>query len=505
MWYSTWKRCPSRRVADARRVRLSLELLEERAVPASLQPGPFGDGPGGPTVTTVYTESNNPAAGQNAVLAFHQNHDGTLSEIGSFNTGGTGQINIPKVIGPDDSSQEVVATPDGRFLFAVNQGSSSISSFRIDPNGGLDLIGTFDSGGVEPDSIGLAGEKLYVSNRGDSAVGHPGTVAPNITGFRIGHDGSLKPIAGSTVTFPVDTSPSQNLITPNGNLLFADIFAVPGSTAAQGNTLAPFQIERDGGLELAPGGNVGAPVSPPLLLGAAFNPNQRLIYAGLTAVSEVAVFTYDKSGHLTFVSDVPVQGAGPCWAAVSPDGQFLYTGDTGTDSVGVFSLADPLHPVQIQEFALGGPHAWPGSPSGTLQTNVFQIALSPDGRTLYAISQNTSPDGSFADGNQLHILSVAKDGTLSEPNGPVLLSTAGVPGDAHPQGIAVVVSREHKRDFDSGEKIGDEGTKGIAPSGTDAAAIHLSSLLSSGTIPDLSNLDLTGLAFMLAHKHEQSS
>ncbi|HZV05680.1 MAG TPA: beta-propeller fold lactonase family protein [Gemmataceae bacterium] len=505
MWYCTWKRRPSRRAADARRVRLSLERLEERAVPASLQPGPFGDGSGGPAVTTVYTESNNPAAGQNAVLAFHQNSDGTLSEIGSFNTGGTGQINIPKVIGPDDSSQEVVATPDGRFLFAVNQGSNSVSAFRIDPNGGLDLIGTFDSGGVQPDSIGLAGDKLYVSNRGDSAVGHPGTVAPNITGFRIDHGGSLTPIAGSTVTFPVDTSPSQNLITPNGKLLFADIFAVPGSTAPEGNTLAPFQIEGDGSLELAPGGNVGAPVTPPLLLGAAFNPNQPIIYAGLTAVNEVGVFTYDKSGQLTFVGDVPVQGAGPCWIAVSPDGQFLYTGDTGTDSVGVFSLADPLHPVQIQELKLAGPYAPPGSPSGTLQTNVFQIALSPDGHTLYAISQNTSPDGSFADGNQLHILSVAADGTLSEPTGPVLLSTAGVPGDAHPQGIAVVVGKGHKHDFDIGEKGGDVGTKGIGTSGTDAAAIHLGSLLSSGTTPDLSDLDLTGLAIMLAHHNQQSN
>jgi hypothetical protein len=506
MWYWTWKRRPCRRVADTRRVRLCLERLEERAVPASLQPGPLGEWSSGTAVATVYTESNNPAAGQNAVLAFRQNPNGSLTQIGSFNTGGTGQINLPKVIGPDDSSQEVVATPNGRFLFAVNQGSNSISSFRIDADGSLDLIGTFASEGVQPDSIGIARDKLYVSNRGDSAVGHPGTVAPNITGFQIGNDGSLTPIPGSTVTFPVDTSPSQNLISPNGRLLFADIFAVPGSTAAQGNTLTPFQIERDGNLDLAPGGNVGAPVSPPLLLGAAFNPDQRIIYAGLTAVNEVAVFTYAKSGQLTFVGDVPVQGSGPCWAAVSADGRFLYTGDTGTDSIGLFSLADPLHPVEIQELALGGPHAPPGSPPGTLQTNVFQIALSPDGHTLYAIGQSTNPTGSFADGNQLHILSVAADGTLSEPNGPVLLSTAGVPGDAHPQGIAVVVDRGHARHFAGDEQSRDEAMKGIDPFGTDADAIHSSSILHSrGTISDVSALDVASLALSIAHLNRQSS
>jgi len=288
-----------------------------------------------------------------------------------------------------------------------------------------------------------------VSNRGNSVLGTPGTDTPNITGFRIRGDGSLAPIAGSTVTFPVDTSPSQNLITPDGKLLFAEIFGVPGSSAAQSNTFAPFQIDGNGSLDLAPGSNVGAPVSPPLLLGSAFNPNQPIIYAGLPGVDEVGVFTYDKSGQLTFVGDAPLQdgGTAPCWCAVTPDGRYLYTGNTASDSIGVYSLADPLHPVQIQNFALGGPQAPPGSPSGTLQTNVFQIVVSPDGHTLYAIGQNTDATGTFANGNQLHILSVAADGKLSEPTGPVLLSAVGVPGNAHPQGIAVVAGRANARAF----------------------------------------------------------
>lgn len=502
MWFRTWKLRPSRRLADSRRVRLCLESLEERAVPAALQPGPLSDFSAGPALTTVYTETNNPATGLNAVLAFHQNADGKLTPIGAFYTGGTGQINLPKVIGPDDSSQEVVATPNGRFLFAVNQGSNSISSFRIDSDGGLDLIGTFDSGGVQPDSIGIAGDKLYVSNRGDSAVGRPGTVAPNITGFRINHDGTLTKIPGSTVTFPKDTSPSQNLISSDGRLLFADIFGVPGSTASQSNTLAPFQIEKNGDLKLAPGGNVGAPVSPPLLLGAAFNPNYPLIYAGLTAANEVGVFHFDKSGKLDFVGDSPVQGAAPCWSVVSADGQYLYTGDTGTDSIGVFSLADPFHPTEIQEFKLGGPQAAPGSPSGTLQTNVFQIALSPDGHMLYAIGQNTDATGGFADGNQLHILSVAADGKLSEPNGPVLLSTLGVPGNAHPQGIAVVVTNGHKTDFAGNGRRHEEIKKAGGTNGTDAAAIDTSSRLTSGTMHNVLDLNLTDLAISLVHRRQ---
>jgi 6-phosphogluconolactonase (cycloisomerase 2 family) len=448
------KRCPARPVAVACRARLGVESLEERAVPAAPQlPHPADSAAA--IVATVYVESNNPEAGHNSVLAFSRSSDGTLSQIGTFSTHGTGQLNLPKVVGPDDSSQEVVATADGRFLFAVNQGSNSVAAFRIRRDGGLDFIGTFDSGGVQPDSIGIVNGKLYVSNRGDAAnpgpggvpAPNPGTVAPNITAFTIDSDGSLAPIANSTVALAVGTVASQNLISRDGRFLFSDIFGVNGGTVPQSNTLAPFQVEGNGTLKLAPGGNVaaqapGATTPAPALLGADINPTRNIVYAGLTGLNEVAVFTYNGTGRLTFVgaSDPNNQGGGgPCWVAVSPDGKFLYTGDTGTDSVGVYSLANPLHPVQVQELFLGGPLTPPGSPTGTpRQTAVFQVAVDPSGRYLYAISQNTSPNGAFQEGNQLHILSVGRDGTLSEPTGPILFAPGEVPGTAHPQGIAVV-------------------------------------------------------------------
>jgi 6-phosphogluconolactonase (cycloisomerase 2 family) len=396
----------------------------------------------GPAATTVFTESNNPIAGENAVLAFRQNENGTLTQIGTFATHGTGQLNIPKALGPDDSSQEVVATPDGQFLFAVNQGSNSVSSFLIRRDGRLDFIGVFDSGGVQPDSVGIAGDRLYVSNRGDITSTHPGTVAPNITGFTIGQGGALFAVPNSTVTFPVGTSPSQNLISRDGRFLFADLFGVPGTSAPQDNTFAPFQVKADGTLALAPGGNVGADVKPPVLLGAAVNPHLNIIYAGLTGANEVGVFTYDETGRTSFVTAVPDKGgAAACWCEVSADGRFLYIANTGTDSVGVFSLADPLRPVQIQEFTLGGPLAPPGAPAGQRQTADFQIALDPSGRTLYVINQSTSATGTFPQGNQLHILAVARDGTVSEPNGPILFSQNDVPTIAHPQGVAVVGGR----------------------------------------------------------------
>ena len=449
-----WKRRPQRSVATARRAHLGVESLEERAVPA----------------TFVYTESNDPNSGQNAVLAFSRSTAGILTQIGTFSTHGTGQLNLPKVVGPDDSSQEVVTSADGRFLFAVNEGSNTIAAFRIRRDGGLDFIEAIASGGVQPDSIGLVNGKLYVSNRGNATnagpggtpAGNPGTVAPNITGFTIDRDGTLAPFAHSTVTFPVGTNAAQNLISPNGKFLFTDLFGLNGGTAPQSNTLAPFQVGANGSLTPAPGGNVaaqapGATTAAPALLGLAANPNLNIVYGGLTGLSEVAVFTYDASGRLSFVgASAPNNqgGSGPCWVAVSPDGKFLYTGDTGSDSVGVYSLADPLHPVQLQELFLGGPLTPPGSPTGTAsETTAFQVAVDPSGRFVYAISQNTSASGTFQEGNQLHILSVARNGTLSEPNGPIILPADSVPGTAHPQGIAVVDTTFNSFDAELGRSL----------------------------------------------------
>ena len=131
-----------------------------------------------PAVATVFVESNNPEPGHNAVLAFNRSADGSLTQIGTFSTHGTGQLNLPKVVGPDDSSQEVVATPDGQFLFAVNQGSNTIAAFRIRRDGSLDFIDTFDSGGVQPDSIGIVERQaLRLQPRRRHRAG-PGGVPP---------------------------------------------------------------------------------------------------------------------------------------------------------------------------------------------------------------------------------------------------------------------------------------------------------------------------------------
>ena len=117
-----------------------------------------------------------------------------MTQIGSFATDGTGVANAQGLLGPDDSDKEVIASPDGRLLFAVNQGSNSIAVFRVHGDGSLTLVdGTaFSSGGTEPVSLSIDGSRLYVVNRGDEIQGQTGSIAPSITVFTIRQNGFLR-------------------------------------------------------------------------------------------------------------------------------------------------------------------------------------------------------------------------------------------------------------------------------------------------------------------------
>jgi 6-phosphogluconolactonase (cycloisomerase 2 family) len=301
---------------------------------------------------------------------------------------------------------------------------------------------------VQPASLALAGDKLIVTNRGDALQGATATAAANITVFDVRDDGSLKHVNNSTVSFPIGLSPSQVEVSPDGKFVFADNFAIPGTTPAQANELDSFRITSKGTLELVTGGVATADVAAPTLLGIATHPTQRIIYGGLVAGKQIAVFTYDKKGTLKFVKAVDDQGAGPCWTTVSADGKFLYVVNTGTVSVGVYSLADPLNPVQIQEFALQQPAPPAGATKAPL--GAFEFALDPSGKVLDVLTQSTSATLDYPQGNAIHSLLVAKNGLLSEPNAPVTFSTTEVPPTARIHGVAIVTTqdREYDRDHD---------------------------------------------------------
>ena len=411
----------------------------------------------------VYVQTNDPAA--NAILAYRRDpQSGALTEIGRFATGGRGFLNATEVLGPDDSDQEIVTIPSRRLLYTVNQGSNDISAFRYDDAGALTLIGRFGSEGVQPLSIGLVSDdQVVVVNRGNTTPNNPGGTPGNYVTFRVKNNGSLKRVPNSAVTLDGRISPAQALVAPDGSLVFGNNFVPPPDFSIT-EQIESFRLRPNNRLQRVPGSPFGADVTPPTILGLQNHPSQRIVYAGLVAANQLGVFTYDSSGALDFVTGVNAGGVAICWISVDRAGRFAYGIETGTNTVSVFSLANPLQPVLIQTIQLAGPQRPVGDPVGPPLTNPFQSSLDADGRHLYVINHQTAPAHNFPEGNALHTLTVGADGRLAEPTPPIVFDQDDVPPIANPRGVLVLSASGVGEEADAppdGFEVASRGAAGV--------------------------------------------
>jgi 6-phosphogluconolactonase len=423
----------------------------------------------------LYIINNDPTQGNNAVLGYSRAADGSLTDLpGSpFYTGGTGYRNINERIGPDDSDGELIISPDHRFLFATNTGSNDISVFQVRLDGSLRLVpgSPFASGGIQPVSLALANGFLYVVNRGDGIL--PTQVAPNyVQGTRggtnysvlaVNFDGSLALRPELKIDAPDGSSPSQVVATPDGQFLFGDNFLSPsldppfaGIFPFAHSLAISFQLDEDDGSTLAQPA-VGIPNAPPFVVGGAFrpfllgmrpHPTQSILYVEAVTAGALVVFNWGPDGSLTYQGAVTANGAGgQCWTAIDPAAKFLYTSAIGPDVISVFSLADPLNPTFVQNFALGGPKGTlpAGTPEPeTYTTAPFNLSVEPGGKFLYVVNHTTCTNLNIdatncPAGNAIHIMSINGDGTLTEtPKSPLIFPATMVPNTTHPKGIVVL-------------------------------------------------------------------
>src|SRR5262249_52108745 len=113
-----------------------------------------------------------------------------LSATSSYDVNDRGTL---KVISASAPTEQVAAwwigvTKDGKYAYAINAGSGSITGYAVDDRGVLTQLegggGIFVTGGTAPTEVAIIGNRiLYVLNR-DSG---------GISVFAIDHDGTLFP------------------------------------------------------------------------------------------------------------------------------------------------------------------------------------------------------------------------------------------------------------------------------------------------------------------------
>lgn len=375
----------------------------------------------------VYVLSNDYHDNANAVLAYKRQADGTLQPLpGSpFLTRGAGLANPTEALGPDDTDDPLVISPDGHYLLAVNGGSNTVAVFTIGADGALSPVAgsPYPSGGQTPCSIAINGAYVYVANKSFDPL-HTITQLPNYVSFTLNGQGRLTEVPGGKIEAPAGSSPSQVLVSNDHAHIFAtDFLAFMLPTEVPVGTLVSLDLSGSGAFKLAPGAPYVLPSGDGGALGLAEHPYLPVLYVGFPVASAVGVFSVDDAnGGLTLLNTVSA-GAAACWLRVNSSGTRLYVLNSGENTVGVYDITEASAPVFISKLTLKNANKTSGD---------FALSFSPEGNILYVVSQDTNPSAG-GDYNSLHSLAVAADGTLTEPGEPLSLPVAA---DVRPMGVA---------------------------------------------------------------------
>ena len=271
----------------------------------------------------VYVLTNQVA---NTVAVFSHDAFGRLTPAGEFSTGGTGDP-VPQGTDPATdplASQGALIWDQGhQFLFAVNAGSNQISVLLITPSG-LDLVDVVDSGGIRPISLTVHDDLLYVLNEGGT---------PNITGFTVGDDGTLTPLAGSTQPLIGGTAadPAQVNFNPDGTLLVV--------TEKAGNRLDTYTVDENG-LPSVPIDNPSNGMTP---FGFAFNNPGFLVvseaFGRMPNQSAASSYSAGNDGVLSVVSgSVANSQTASCWVVITNNGHTAFMSNTGSGTISSYDL-----------------------------------------------------------------------------------------------------------------------------------------------------------------------
>lgn len=299
----------------------------------------------------VMTNSNT----GNEILQFIRNPNGSLVSVGRTPTGGNGTGGTTD---PLASQHSLLLISDSRFLLAVNAASGTISSFAVI---GAFLIptGVVSSGGGFPNAIAQSGNLVYVLNASGNS---------NVVGFKL-ENGHLSRIPNATGYLTTGLSGGSSLtFSADGKVLLV-------SERTTG-VIDSFPVNADGTLGAA------TVASYPGIFDFTTSPtNGLLITVGGPTITSTSVA---DNGGLKNVDSTP-SFAGACWVVVTPKG-FVY-GSTGASSIiDGYSLSNA---GVLTAIGTGEAASIPGA-------TTLDLAISSDGHFLFSLNSGNGTIGAWS-------------------------------------------------------------------------------------------------------------
>ncbi len=310
----------------------------------------------------LYTSTNDPAG--NMLLVYARSVAGGLTQVAQLPTGGNGT-------GAGLGSQGAVTlSQDGQYLFVVNAGSRSVSTFTLGASGAT-LASTVDTGGDMPTSVTEAHGVVYVLNAGGDG---------NVSGFR-NTGGALAALPdGVRALSGAGVAPAQVAFDRTARTLVV--------SERNSNLLTTWAVHADGAL----GSTMSTPSAGATPFGFSFDAANHLLVSEAQGGAELAssISSYRFGGGSPRTPDVITAALGTqqtaaCWTAVTPDGRLAFTANAGSGSVSSFRVDDT-----------GALTLWQSVAEGSDGAHPTDMAVSPSGKRLYVLEGGLAVVGSFA-------------------------------------------------------------------------------------------------------------
>ena len=403
----------------------------------------------------VYAMTNNFEA--NSVVAYGRGSDGMLTMIGEVATGGAGAaFDGGEGLDPLISAYALLATDDRKYLLAVNAGSSTITSMRINADFSLTVVDSASVAGVGPNSIAYHNGLIYVSTIDSDGVfnGEPDQEG-SLTGIYMNDEGYLIRLFNSERR--LGNRPSAVQFSPDGRFLVVSSINAGSSALASGsdNEMVVYAVNRNFRLSAEP---VSTATSTPrgntanrnLPSGIGFEVVQEngRQYVVTTEAREfqadgsppafpalqtgsVSSWELDARGQLIPVNLDVLTGTSPteggrtaCWIEFSRNEGYFWVSNALEATISAFSFADGNITLLDVAAASGqGPNSTVPAEAFANTDGFIDMWISDDGRYLYQLYGLSGTVGVFSvsesDGFSLELIQTVTGLPLTNTQGIV--------------------------------------------------------------------------------------
>jgi 6-phosphogluconolactonase (cycloisomerase 2 family) len=309
-------------------------------------------------------------AAANEVLVFMRAADGSLTTGPRYATGGRGTA------GSLGNQGGLILSPNEQWLFAVNAGSDTITSFLV-LNDGLQKTGEFPSRGSRPVSLAMHDNLLYVVNAGSD----------EIQGFTV-EQGALRVLPESRKSLSgAGTAPAQILFSTEGDALLV--------TEKATNNIVIFDIGLSGRplrMRVTPS-NGGTP------FGFTAGPRNQIFvseaFGGSPNASALSSYRLTAAGGLRSISSsVGTTQTAACWVVLADGGRLAFVSNTASASISSYRVGFNGNVALI-------------NPQAAMTGNSpIDMAVSNNGRFLYVLNQASGTIGDYAIGLNGSLVSI---------------------------------------------------------------------------------------------------